>query len=72
MEYSILGFYATSRQPFWCSEQWKIWFYYYAKLERNFAIVVYTKMAVSSSEWKPRIELSEVYASYEAIITKLL
>ena len=29
-------------------------FYYYAKLERHFAIVLYNNMAVSSSEWKPR------------------
>ena len=32
-----------------------IWFYYYAKLERHFAIVLYTNKAVSSREWKPRI-----------------
>ena len=30
-------------------------FYYYATLERHFAIVLYTNMAVSSHEWKPRI-----------------
>ena len=30
-------------------------FYYYAKLERHFATVLYTNMAVSSREWKPRI-----------------
>ena len=35
-----------------------IWFYYYAKLERHFAIVLYTNMAVSSREWKPRIFVS--------------
>ena len=34
-----------------------IWFYYYAKLERHFAIVLYTNLAVSSREWKPRIPL---------------
>ena len=34
-----------------------IWFYYYAKLERHFAIVLYTNKAVSSREWKPRITL---------------
>ena len=33
-----------------------IWFYYYAKLERHFAIVLCTNMAVSSREGKPRIE----------------
>ena len=32
-----------------------IWFYYYAKLERHFAILLYTTMAVLSLEWKPRI-----------------
>ena len=32
-----------------------IWFYYYAKLERHFAIVLYTNVAVSSREWKPRV-----------------
>ena len=30
-------------------------FYYHAKLERHFAIVLYTNMAVSSREWKPRL-----------------
>ena len=35
-----------------------IWFYYYAKLERHFAIVLYTNMALSSREWKPRIKYS--------------
>jgi len=30
-------------------------FYYCAKLERHFAIVLYTNMAVSSREWKPRL-----------------
>ena len=30
-------------------------FYYYAKLERHFAIVLYTNIAVSSRERKPRI-----------------
>ena len=30
-----------------------IWFYYYAKLERHFGIVLCTNMAVSSREWKP-------------------
>ena len=29
-----------------------IWFYYYAKRERHFAIMLYTNMAVSSREWK--------------------
>ena len=29
------------------------WFYYYAKLEQHFAIVLYTNMAISSHEWKP-------------------
>jgi len=29
--------------------------YHHAKLERCFAIVFYTKMAVSSREWKPRV-----------------
>lgn len=33
----------------------RIWFYYYAKLERHFAIDLYTNIAVSSHEWKPRI-----------------
>ena len=33
-----------------------VWSYYYPKLERHFAIVLYTNMAVSSREWKPRIE----------------
>ena len=33
-----------------------IWFCYYAKLERHFAIVLYTNMAVSSCEWKPRTD----------------
>ena len=32
-----------------------IWFYYYEKLERHYAIVLHTNMAVSSREWKPRI-----------------
>ena len=32
-----------------------IWFYYYATLERHFAFVLYTNMAVLSREWKPRI-----------------
>ena len=32
-----------------------LWFYYYAKLKRNFAIVLYTNMATSSRDWKPRI-----------------
>ena len=32
-----------------------LWLYHYAKLERRFAIVFYTNMAVSSREWKPRI-----------------
>ena len=34
-----------------------IWGYYYAKLERHFASVLYTNMPVSSREWKPRIDL---------------
>ena len=29
--------------------------YHYAKLERCFVIVLYTKLAVSSREWKPRV-----------------
>jgi len=33
-----------------------LWLYYYAKLERRFAIVLYTNMAVSSLEWKPRTD----------------
>ena len=33
-------------------------FFYYAKLERHFVIVLYTSMAVSSREWKPRIPLT--------------
>ena len=32
-----------------------IWFYYYTKHERHFAIVMCTNIAVSSREWKPRI-----------------
>ena len=32
-----------------------IWFYYYAKLEQHFVFVLYTNMAMSSCEWKPRI-----------------
>jgi len=32
-----------------------LWFCYHAKLERHFAIVLYTNMAISSCEWKPRI-----------------
>ena len=32
-----------------------IWLYYYAKLERHFAIVLYTNMAASSRECNPRI-----------------
>ena len=50
----------TSQWPCCCKEQqWKsllgIWFYSYAKLERHFASVVYTNMAVLSRDWKPRI-----------------
>ena len=33
----------------------EIWFYYYAKRERHFAIVLYTNIAVASRQWKPRI-----------------
>ena len=36
-------------------------FYYYAKLERHFAIVLYTNMAVLSHEWKPRISYIQSY-----------
>ena len=32
-----------------------IWFYNYAKPERNFAVVLFTNMVVSSREYKPRI-----------------
>ena len=32
-----------------------IWFYYYVKHEWHLAIVLYTNMAVSSHEWKPRM-----------------
>ena len=32
-----------------------VWLYYYGKLERHFAIVLHTNIAVSSREWKPRI-----------------
>mgnify|MGYP006896103151 CR=1 FL=1 len=42
-----------------------IWFYYYAKLERHFAIVLYTNMAVSSSEWKPRIASGRTKGAHE-------
>ena len=35
-----------------------IWFYHHAKLERHFAIVLYTNMAVSSRKWKSRILFS--------------
>ena len=31
------------------------WSHYYAKLERHFVIVLYTNMAVSPPDWKPRI-----------------
>ena len=34
-----------------------IWFCYYAKLERHFANVFLTNMAVSSCEWKPWIQI---------------
>ena len=33
----------------------EIWFYYYSKRERHFAIILYTNIAVASREWKPRI-----------------
>ena len=57
-----LGFHLTSRRPCCCEEQSRksllgIWFYYYAKLERHFAILWYTNLAVSSREWKPRIAM---------------
>jgi len=38
--------------------------YYYAKLERRFAIVLYPNMAVSSREWKPRIANFRVASVY--------
>ena len=50
----------TSRRPCWSKEQKRksllgIWLYFYAKLVEPFSIVLYTNMAVSSREWKPRI-----------------
>ena len=37
-----------------------IWFYYYAKLEWHFAIVLYTNMAVLLREWKQRICMADL------------
>ena len=33
-----------------------IWFYYHAKLEQHLPIVLYTNMAGSPRDWKPRID----------------
>ena len=53
-----------SRRPCWCTEKYRknlwIWFYFYAKLERHFATVSYTNMAISSGEWKPKIRTRSI------------
>ena len=45
-----------------------IWFYYYSKRERHFAIVLYTSMGVSSREWKPRITRQEIQIYFVWIV----
>ena len=44
-----------------------IWFYYYAKLERHFAIVLYTNMVVSSRKWKPRIIITNRFGCWNSM-----
>ena len=48
---AMLVYRTTAKKVFWDL------FYYYPKLKRNFAIVLYTNMAASSRDWKPRISL---------------
>ena len=52
---AMLVYRTVAKKVFWG------WFYYYAKLERHFAIDLYTNMAVSSRQWKPRIDFNSTY-----------